>query len=488
MTNELNKLKIIKRDDKKVVELLQDGEVDYIETVSNIAPADDILLFSIESGMLEEISNLFPDKRSNSKEIPISVLIAASMVSRLNMVHSIEKTPYLLQDANVISRLGYNFLEIKDGISNKGYKENQIFVGSTIRKILDRHFVNRDIDGNRTEKVKDGEELVEWYNSLAHVYYKKLRYTPTVHVLDCTKLDIASKNTNYENANWTSEKENNPMFGYKLATLRGVLDNAGVIEEIALGGIKESDIKLGSFILESKYLKPGDILVEDKGFLDGETISKLKLEKSVDVFIPAKKNMHIYKEAVKIAEKETKWSEHPTRDNQEICLVRNLEIFWESIYAGVKLHGSVVREKNKSTNDYEYYVFLTTQNVKYAKTIIKNYQIRPEIEEDFRHLKPVWGLRNFTSTKYVNVIFHIIMVLVSYNLFKVFTNTKQGEKIGTKTLRRVDIENRRQKDNKVLVYSGDYFAFISSKDLFIALLQVPDSKKETVECAIDKIF
>jgi len=488
MINELNRLKIIKRDDQKVVELLQNGEVDYIETVSNIAPADDILLFSIESGILGEISNLFPDKRSDTKEVPIAVLIAASIISRLNMVHSIEKTPYLLQDANVISRLGYNFLEIKNGISNKGYKENKLFVGSTIRKILDRHFVNRDMCGNRIETEKDGIELINWYNSLAHVYYSKLNYTPTVHILDCTKLDIASKNTNYENANWTSEKKDAPMFGYKLATLRGVLDNAGVIEEIALSGIKESDITLGSFVLESKYLKHGDILVEDKGFLDGETISKLKLEKGVDVFIPAKKNMHIYKEALKIAKKENKWTNHPTRNTQEISLVRDLEGFWESITPGVKLHGAVVREKATSTGEYEYYVFLTTQNVRYAKTIINTYQIRPEIEEDFRHLKPVWGLRNFTSTKYVNVIFHIIMVLMSYNLFKVFTNTKQGERIGTKTLRRIYIENKRQKDNKILVYSGDWFAFIPSKDLLIALLRVPEDKKEKLACIIDRIF
>jgi len=483
-----NKLKIIKNNEQKVLELLKNGEVEYIDTI-NVMPTDEIMLFSIESGVLAEMSNLFPDKRSQqNSEIPISVLLAASIASKINMVHSIENTPYLIQDANVLSRLGYNFLEIKDGISKKGFKENQTFVGSTIRKMLYRHFINRDLEGKRVESEKDGVEIIKWYNNIGDIYYKTLDYRPAIHILDCTKLDIASKNQNYENANWTSEDAKNPMFGYKLATLRGVLDNAGVIEEIALGGIKESDLKLSSFIIESKYLKDGDILIEDKGFIDGETISRLKLEKNVDVFIPAKKSMNIYKEAVKIAMKEDKWENHPTRDKQEISLVRDVEIFWDKLSPGIKMHSAVVREKDVKTGEYLYFVFLTTQNVKYAKTIINNYQIRPEIEEDFRHLKPVWGLRDFKSTKYINVVFHIITTLIAYNLFKVFTNTKKGEKIGNRTLRRIELERRRYKESRVIVYAGNFFALLYTRDLIITLLHVPEEKRAKLEAKIIEIL
>lgn len=482
-----NELKIIKRDDQKVKDLLKNGEVDFIDTIS-VTPSDEILLFSIESGVLEEISNLFPEKRSDNKEIPMKVILAASIACKLNMYHSIDNVPYLLQDATVLSKLGYNFVEIKDGISEKGYKENQIFVGDTIRKLLFRHFIKRDSDGNRIESKKDGEELIKWYNTLAKTYYKELKYEPTIHILDCTKLDIDSKNTNYENANWTSQEEGNPQYGYKLSTLRSVLDNAGVIEEIALGGIKENDLKLSSFVLESDYLKHSDILIEDRGFIDGETISKLKLEKGVDVYVPAKKGMTIYKEAIKLAEVQDNWTSHPTRKQQEICLVRNLEIFWDTIAEGIKICGAVVKEVNKKTGEIDYYVFLTTQNVKYAKTIIKNYQIRPEIEEDFRHLKPVWGLRNFTSTKYVNIIFHIIMTLTAYNLFKVFTNTKKGENIGNKTLKRIELERRREKISRVIVYSGDYFAFITTKELVLTLINVKADKRQRLEEKISEIL
>lgn len=199
-------------------------------------------------------------------------------------------------------------------------------------------------------------------------------------------------------------------------------------------------------------------------------------------------NMIIYKEAVKIAIEENKWDKHPTRSAQEIALVKELEIFLDSLLPGVKIKGAVVREKDQKTGEYLYFVFLTTQNVKYARTIIKNYKIRPEIEEDFRHLKPVWGLRNFTSTKYVNVIFHIIMTLTAYNLFKVFTNTKQGEKIGNKTLKRIELERRRFKIHSVIIYIADYFAILSTQELLLALLKIPEENRNKLSAKIIEIL
>jgi len=44
------------------------------------------------------------------------------------------------------------------------------------------------------------------------------------------------------------------------------------------------------------------------------------------------------------------------------------------------------------------------------------------------------------------------MTLTEYNLFKVFTNTKKGENIGNKTLKRIELERRREKESRVIVY------------------------------------
>jgi len=72
----------------------------------------------------------------------------------------------------------------------------------------------------------------------------------------------------------------------------------------------------------------------------------------------------------------------------------------------VKINTCVVR-KEKGPGNYEYYVFMTTNIGLSAKQIIMYYQDRPEIEEDYNQLKNDWGIKEFQSTKYVEIIFHI---------------------------------------------------------------------------------
>lgn len=59
----------------------------------------------------------------------------------------------------------------------------------------------------------------------------------------------------------------------------------------------------------------------------------------------------------------------------------------------VDLCACVVHDKK----DDKYYVFLTTDTNKTAKQIINTYELRPEIEEDFRQIKDFWKLEDFKS-------------------------------------------------------------------------------------------
>ncbi|AEE96677.1 transposase [Mahella australiensis] len=79
-------------------------------------------------------------------------------------------------------------------------------------------------------------------------------------------------------------------------------------------------------ILNSKMLKPGDILINDRGFISRELLNKLKRERQVDVYIPLKKNMEAYEQAVSIAKEQNKWLAHPNkkRKEQEIAFVEGL--------------------------------------------------------------------------------------------------------------------------------------------------------------------
>lgn len=60
--------------------------------------------------------------------------------------------------------------------------------------------------------------------------------------------------------------------GYKLATLRTLLDSAGLLTQVALSAIQVHDVALCRPVLEQgPVLRDGDLLLEDRGFIDGAT-------------------------------------------------------------------------------------------------------------------------------------------------------------------------------------------------------------------------
>lgn len=181
----------------------------------------------------------------------------------------------------------------------------------------------------------------------------------TIHILHCSKIKVNLQNSNYENSEVIKD-DGEAIRGYKIKTLRGLLDDSGIIEEIVFNSIKPHDLEIyRDMLLNSKYLKPNDILINDKGFISREVINELKAKRQV---IPIKK-----------------------RKTQEIQLVKNLGMMWESNDSinDVDISACVVHD----TKDNEYYVFLTIDTIKTAKQIISTYELRLEIDEDYRQIK-----------------------------------------------------------------------------------------------------
>ena len=130
--------------------------------------------------------------------------------------------------------------------------------------------------------------------------------------------------------------------GYKLATVRTLLDHAGVLSQVALAAIQVHDVALCRPVLATTpVLRAGDLLLEDRGFLDGATVSDLKRRRQVDVIIPLKANMLATQEAIHLAEMAEQWTVHPSRADQHIAFVRGVEHMWNE--CEVPLNACVIR-------------------------------------------------------------------------------------------------------------------------------------------------
>jgi len=440
-------LQLSKNDKNRILEAIKVGKIDSADlSFPNLI--DTIVLKMKNIGLIDKLAESFRDKRKQNKHIPFHTLIALAITAKMKLKTSLTDVGFAVTDGELLSEFGWNVWDT-DRTLEKG-----LFAEGVMRNLVQKY---------------DADDFIDSYNNyVQNIVMPSLDIAPSIHILDCTKIQVNLDNTNYQNSEVIKD-DGKAIRGYKMGTLRGLMDDSGIIEEIVLGSIKPHDLELcRNMILNSKCLKSGDILINDRGFISRDVINFLKLEKQVNTYVPAKKNMTIYEEAVKIAISEDKWQKHPNkkRKTQEIHLVKDLGMMWKSDVPNndVDLCACVVHDKK----DNGYYVFLTTDTSKTAKQIINTYELRPEIEEDYRQIKDFWKLEDFKSTKYNFITFHIVMTLIGYMYFQLFKNMEEGSKYSGKSLPLIIKNYKEDKQKSVIIYSGQYFGVFS----FIEFIQL----------------
>ncbi len=92
----------------------------------------------------------------------------------------------------------------------------------------------------------------------------------------------------------------------------------------------------------------------------------------------------------------------------------------------------------------------------------------------------------FTSTSLVQIVYHIICVLLAYNLRKLYANTESGQEFASKTLRQLRRQQARNHEVSMLVCSGSYYAVFTVKYLIWLLLSLPEEVQERLKLHFDE--
>lgn len=450
-------------DKDRVLEAIRKGTIDAAD-VSFPNLIDSMVLTMKREGVLELLGNSFEDKRKDNSTIPFDLFLTLAVTAKMKIKTSLTDMPFAITDAETLSEIGWNLWDNERGL------EEGLMTEGAIRNVIKKYTV---------------EEITQGYNSLVQSQvFPKMSIMPDIHILDCTELEVELNNSNYEGSEVIKDSEGTRR-GYKLATLRGISGDTGILEEIKLGSIKTHDLALSrEMVLGSKVLKNGDILINDRGFISREVLNHLKLKRGVDTYIPLRMNMVAYEQAVSIAKEQKKWSLHPNkkRKNQYIAFVESVGCFWESDEPenDVEINACVVHDRKEDA----YFVFITTDTTKNAKQIILTYELRPEIEEDYRQIKDFWKIEDFKSTKQNFVAFHIVMVLIGYLFFQLYKSMEEGRKYVGKSLP-VALKNHVDEGPKsVIIYSGQYFGIFS----FLEFIQLYASCGTEVKRCLDLIL
>ena len=434
-------LTICKNNRRKVEKCIKNKQLDAIVPSSSDI-IDEIILTMIRDGVMDCLHNPLSDKRRHNSYVPFKLVMALAIASKMKVRTSLTDIPYAITDYRVLAELGYNLIN---------HDKEELFTEGTIRHLLGKY---------------TSEEWINYYNdTVRRNIFAKKGIEPNIHILDCTKIAVNFDNENYENSSIAYDRKGNKMRGYKLSSLRGIYKDTGIIEEIRFGTASIHDLHLSEEMLKSsKCLKNGDILINDRGFLSRELINYLKLYKGVDTYVPLRRGMVAFEEAVTCAKQQDDWRPHPSRKNQFITSVSGVGVCWESNheYTDVPINTCVAWDKVTD----EYFVFATTDIKATASEIIRMYEMRPEIEEDFRQLKDFWKLEDFKSTKYNVISFHIICVLLGYLFYQLYINSEQGQKYLGKSLPVLIKKQRTEFINHLVLYSGKYFCCMSIIEFF----------------------
>jgi hypothetical protein len=506
----MDRIKLWARDGEAVRQAIELGEIAHIETASEEL-TDEFLLFVIESGLLKTWAEAFPDPRQEP-EIDMAVILPAHIAARFAGLYSMRKAGYVLRSARVLGALGYSVevIEPAHGLSARGTSDDKLFSGDVVRKLLvkmeqqaplsppaclppqeprvavkvreraSRRAVKQTVDEAEAQAraLTVADQLVAWYNQhvgVSMVQYARLGRGRRLHILDTTHVEVPLETGTYECSGVVKNDDGTYARGDKLATLRTLLDRAGLLSQVALSPIHVHDVTLCRPLLEqAPVLRAGDLLLEERGFLDGATLSHVKRTRRVDVITPLKANMLATQEAIQLAEMAAKWEAHPSRADQRIAWVHGVEHMWAE--CEVPLNACVMRFWNKKKKGIDHIVLVTTDLSLSAAWIVRHYEERPEIEQDYEQMKSGgWQLQKLSATRYSEIVFYVLTVVVSYSLYHLFTNTHAGTRFADKTRQAIAFEQLRTQRTHIIVYAGGYFAIFETLSFVEMVLQLSPS-------------
>jgi hypothetical protein len=470
----------------EVLKRLREGYMDYLGQADD-RMTDLHLLAAIRSGLLDEWARAFPDPRWEP-QIPIRVLLAAAVAGAFAGEYALCAAGPALHSPAVLAELGYNvaWLAPGQGLSQRGTQDQALFQSDTLRKLLKQLEAADQAAG-----LRPGQSLIDWFNETVGPALLRAAGGGTgAWIVDCTKLLVNLKNGNYEGSAVSQDEDGTPIRGYKLALLSSLVEEGRILVRIGWDDVRASDHPVARPLLGGDTpLARGDTLLHDRGLIDGATISCLKRDLGVDVVFGLKSDLLSFRLALaRVAGRPASpWRAHPTRKGQEILLARDIGGPWKELT--VPLNGCVVRQwDQKEPEGYKYWVFASTNVRRTAAGIVLDYGTRSECEEDHRQIKgPNWEMDEFTSTCLVEILFHVVVVLIAYNLSQWYGQTTAGQRWAGKTKRARQREVRREQIVWLVVIVGSYYAVLEELEVAEVFLGVEGEAKERLRGTVKRL-
>lgn len=518
-----------------VLAALQNGEFDYVDSADEMFETDFFRYIQAQS-ILNKCAQTYPTPRKK-QEVPLSLFIASNLSMRLHGVHAFHAFPMVVRVGGLLNALGpdsgrkVTHPETSDvtlfceGFNQKNHYDRQSPCDQdTLRKLA------RDTDS---------DALLDWYNhDVVQIFRSKRAYDKEGLFIGDASYLFVPNNPNYEGSvRCRFDEHNHPVSQaayekmtaarkehcqwrrcYKMVTLihtnramdyflfTGIRVVSGLSHEcpILYEMVDQFVEAVGKGVMKR--------LILDRGFLDGEKISHCKKDHGIDVLIPVRSNMDIFKDAealfqlpevdwTPLEQADSKPKQEPARPRRRPQAVAKREKARQETLdrlaqeqAPPSADEVVVKTQVAAIGDFtswssctvpltvvanrDYYAdghektwyLLDTKQACQARDSRQDYALRTCIEERYRQLKCFSDLAGFTSRAFSLITNQVIFTLFAYSLLQLFLFRQGKQRLNNKPIPKVR-QQLLPSSHHIIVYFQNYYGLFGQLE-FMELMTI----------------
>jgi hypothetical protein len=536
-------LVLFQHDQSFVLDRFCEGEFDYVDGVSEVEETEFFRYIGAHK-VLPKLAESYPSPREK-EEVPLWLYIASNLSMRLHGVHSFHAYPYVVRCGGMLNAFGPQVAhkarhpETQDvTLSCGGFNEKNTYDRQTP---CDQDFLRK------LSRDTLPEQLERWFNfDVMGILKQHKAFDPEGIFLGDASYLFVPDNENYEGSvRMLFDEHYHPMDKdsekkltaaqrarcqwkrcYKLVSLihtnrRGDFFLYAAVAVVS-GKAHECPVlyRLVDDFVQAVGRGTMKRLILDRGFLDGEQIGRCKQDYGIDVLIPLKKNMDVYKDvlglmrgdrvhfqpytapapklpvdskptrvpaAIRRREKKRQETLNRRKENEpspppdktvvrtEIAAVGDFRS-WSSCPVPLSV---IINKEIFADGHEEIWMLVDTKAVKNAAACRDEYRLRTGIEERHRQLKCFLDLTDFKSRAFSLVVNQVIFVALAYSLLQLYLRRIGRPELNRRTTPRI----RRQlmpTNSVIILYYQNRFALLSALEYTSLVLNLSEKARKKV--------
>jgi hypothetical protein len=509
------------RDQAGIAKDLADGkDISEVYGLGEAGLFDEFFYFLERFGIMDLFMKLRPDikQRESNVEFPAVILIyLMRIVAGLEFFWHIH--PVILRSQPLMRLVGFNGRQVRDGTCNRGKKKPSSDTCDNPGEAQDRQPTEirgpicPDSIASYVQAIA-AHMLERLFNGVVAVLAQHSFFAKQVHaVLDASEI----QSTQLCEGCGKVAKEKAPELRRRKGRIRKVLEtvfgfkiwvvwdpNSRLAIAMRFATIEVADINYAREVIQQAVNNLGThativSVAIDRGFMDGALLWWLNDEMNIIFYIPAKRSMSVYKDALSLVDT---GSEQTRQRKRSVGAGKNKTTVIDRWHAvGIKgltsagFYGPLGSGSHENRNDFvpnpvnavvvlhdpykennpnsETLVILTNASVKKPLKVYYGYDARSEIENGiFREAKQAWFIERPARNNADAFRAHVYLTLVTMALATTFQTwmdqqdklAKQGQQTGIRKFRE---KVKQENGNKLIVFDEDRYAIFDTYEVFI---------------------